>query len=97
MQFLSLPINSSLQNNPRYQFSLKSENMEILPILSVPILNIVAIRMQFSSLPINSSLQDNPRYQFSLKSENIEIFGQNILPTLLNIYAKSCGNPFGGF
>ena len=44
-------------------------------------------------------------YQFSLKSENIEIlpilseanFGQNILPTLFNIYAKSCGNPFGSF
>ena len=60
--------------------------------------------MQFSSLPINSSLQNNPRYIFSLKSENIEIlpslaifFGQNILPTLLNIYAKFCGNPFGGF
>jgi hypothetical protein len=32
MQFSSLPINSSLQNNPRYQFSLKSENIEILPI-----------------------------------------------------------------
>jgi hypothetical protein len=25
------------------------------------------------------------------------LFGQNILPTLLNIYAKFCGNPFGGF
>jgi hypothetical protein len=24
-------------------------------------------------------------------------FGQNILPTLFNIYAKSCGNPFGSF
>jgi hypothetical protein len=24
-------------------------------------------------------------------------FGQNILPILLNIYAKSCGNPFGDF
>jgi hypothetical protein len=24
-------------------------------------------------------------------------FRQNILPTLLNIYAKFCGNPFGGF
>jgi hypothetical protein len=23
--------------------------------------------------------------------------GQNILPALLNIYAKSCGNPFGSF
>jgi hypothetical protein len=29
MQFSSLPINSSLQNNPRYQFSLKSESIEI--------------------------------------------------------------------
>jgi hypothetical protein len=33
MQFSSLPVNSSLQNNPRYQFSLKSENIENLPIL----------------------------------------------------------------
>jgi hypothetical protein len=31
MQFLSLSINSSLQNNPRYKCSLKSENIEILP------------------------------------------------------------------
>jgi hypothetical protein len=60
MQFLSLPINSSLQNNPRYQFSLKSENIEILQILSVAIFKMAAIRMQFSSLPINSSLQNNP-------------------------------------
>jgi hypothetical protein len=94
---------------------LKSESIEILPILSAAIVKMAAIRMQFSSLPINFSLQYNPRYQFSLKSENIEIlpilsgpfqngghslaifFGQNILPTLLNIFAKSCGNPFGGF
>ena len=40
MQFSSLPINSSLQNNPKYQFSLKSENIEIFPILSVAILKI---------------------------------------------------------
>jgi hypothetical protein len=72
MQFSSLPINSSLQNNPRYQFSLKSENIEILPILSAAILKMAAIRSRF-------------------------IFGQNILPTLLNIYAKSCGNPFSSF
>jgi hypothetical protein len=43
----SLPINSSVQNNPRYQFSLKSENIEILPILSAAILKIAAIRSQF--------------------------------------------------
>jgi hypothetical protein len=73
MQFSSLPINSSLQNNRRYQFSLESENIEILPILSAAILKMAAIRMQFSSLPINSSLQNIPRYQFSLNSENIEI------------------------
>ena len=66
--------------------------------------------MQFSSLPIISSLHNNLRYKFSLKSANIEILqilsaairsrfflNQNILPTLLNIYAKFCGNPFGGF
>jgi hypothetical protein len=73
MQFSSLPINSSLQNNHRYQFPLKSESIEILPILSAAIVKMAAIRMQFSSLPINFSLQYNPRYQFSLKSENIEI------------------------
>jgi hypothetical protein len=71
MQSSSLPINSSLQNNPRYQFSLKSENIEILPILSAVILKMAAIRSRL-------------------------FFGQNILPTPLNIYAKFCGNPFGG-
>ena len=40
MQFSSLKINSSLQNNPRYQFSLKPENIEILLILIVAILKI---------------------------------------------------------
>jgi hypothetical protein len=47
MQRSSLPINSSLQNNPRYTFSLKSENIEILPILSAAILKIAAIRSRF--------------------------------------------------
>jgi hypothetical protein len=42
MQFSSLPINSSLQNNPRYKFSLKSDNIEILPILSAAILKMAA-------------------------------------------------------
>jgi hypothetical protein len=37
MQLSSLPINSSLQNNPRYKFSLKSENIKILTILSAAI------------------------------------------------------------
>ena len=37
MQFSSLPINSSLQYNLRYLFSLKSENIEIVPILSAAI------------------------------------------------------------
>jgi hypothetical protein len=37
MQFLSLPMNSSLQNNPRHQFSLKSENIDFFPILSTAI------------------------------------------------------------
>jgi hypothetical protein len=40
MQFSSLPINSSLQNNPKYQFSLKLENIEIFPILLAAILKI---------------------------------------------------------
>jgi hypothetical protein len=44
MQVSSLPINSLLQNNHRYQFSLKSENIEILQILSAAILKMVAIR-----------------------------------------------------
>jgi hypothetical protein len=34
------------QNNPRYQFSLKSENIEILPILSAAIFEMAAIRSQ---------------------------------------------------
>jgi hypothetical protein len=37
MQFSSSPTNSPLQNNPRYKFSLKSDNIEILPILSAAI------------------------------------------------------------
>jgi hypothetical protein len=73
VQIASLPTNSALQNNPRYQFSLKLENIEILPILLAAILKIKMTLNAFSSLPINSSLQNNPRYQFSLKSENIEI------------------------
>jgi hypothetical protein len=44
MQFSSLPINFSLQNNPRYQFSLKSENIEILLILSAAIFKMATIR-----------------------------------------------------
>ena len=55
--------------------------------------------------PIRTPFKTKNGYQFSLKSENIEIlpilsaanFGQNILPTLFNIYAKSCGNPLGSF
>jgi hypothetical protein len=47
MQFSSKPINSSLQNNPRYKFSLKSDNIEILPILSAAILKMAAIRSRF--------------------------------------------------
>jgi hypothetical protein len=47
MQLSSLPINSSLQNNPRYKFSLKSENIEILRILSAAILKMEAIRSRF--------------------------------------------------
>ena len=47
MQFSSLPINCALQNNPRYQFSLKLENIEILPILSPANLKMAAIRLRF--------------------------------------------------
>ena len=47
MQFSSIPINSSLQNNPRYKFSLKSENIEILPILSAAIFKMAAIHSRF--------------------------------------------------
>jgi hypothetical protein len=47
MQFSSLPINSSLQNNTRYKFSLKWENIEIFPILSAAILKIAAIHSRF--------------------------------------------------
>jgi hypothetical protein len=63
MQISSLPTNSSLQNNPRYQFSLKSETIDNLTILLAAILKLVASYkwpwMQISSLPINSSLQNN--------------------------------------
>jgi hypothetical protein len=96
MQISSLPINSSLQNNNRYQFSLKSDNIEILPILLAAILKIKMTLNANFIITINSSLQNNPRYKFSLKSENIEIlpilsaairsqlfFGQNILPSYL--------------
>jgi hypothetical protein len=47
MQFSSLPINSSLQNNPRYKLLLKSENIEILLILSAAILKMAAIYSRF--------------------------------------------------
>jgi hypothetical protein len=47
MQCSSLPINSSLQNNPRYKFLLKSENIEILQILSAVIFKMASIRSQF--------------------------------------------------
>ena len=50
---------------------MKSENIEIVPILSTAILKMVEFALDF--------------------------LGQNILPALLNIYAKSCGNPFGSF
>jgi hypothetical protein len=66
--------------------------------------------MQFSSLTINSSLQNNPKYKFLIEIREhwhfadlvsghlLAIYlGQHILPTLLNIYDKSCGNPFGSF
>ena len=52
MQFSSMPINSSLQNNPRYQFSLKSENIEILPIFSAAIFKMAVIRSRFFSVRI---------------------------------------------
>jgi hypothetical protein len=47
MQFSSLPINSSLQNNPRFQFSLKSENIEILTIFSAAIFKMAAIHSRY--------------------------------------------------
>ena len=47
MQFSSLPINSSLQYNLRYLFSLKSENIEIVPILSAAIFKMTAICSRF--------------------------------------------------
>jgi hypothetical protein len=56
MQIPSLPTNSSLQNNPRYEFTLKSDNIEILPILSAVIFKMAAIRwfiqvLEFSKWP----------------------------------------------
>ena len=72
MQFSSLSINSSHQNNPWYTFSLKSENIESFKILSAAFLKMATFCSRF-------------------------FLDQNILPTFLNIYAKSCGNPFGSF
>jgi hypothetical protein len=40
--FSSLPTNYSLQNTPKYQFSLKSETINNLPILLAAILETVA-------------------------------------------------------
>jgi hypothetical protein len=97
MQFSSLPINSSLQNNPRYQFSLKSENIEILPILSAAILKMVSIRSRLRPFgKWRPFARDCGHFENGVHSLAI-FFGQNILPTLLNIYAKFCGNPFDGF
>ena len=52
MQFSSLPINSPLQNNHRYKLSLKSENIEILPIFSAAIFKMAAICLRFFSVTI---------------------------------------------
>jgi hypothetical protein len=52
VQFSSLPINSPLQNNHRYKLSLKSENIEILPIFSAAIFKMAAIRSRFFSVRI---------------------------------------------
>jgi hypothetical protein len=52
MQYPSLPIDFSLQNNHKYQFSLKLENIEILPILSAAFFKMAAIRSRFFSLRI---------------------------------------------
>jgi hypothetical protein len=40
MQFSSLPINFPFQDKAKYQFTLKLENIEILPILLAAILKI---------------------------------------------------------
>jgi hypothetical protein len=42
MQVSSLPTNSSLQNTPRYQFSLKSETIDNMTILLAAILKMVS-------------------------------------------------------
>jgi len=42
MQVSSLPTNSSLQDTPRYQFTLKSETIDNLTILLTAILETVA-------------------------------------------------------
>jgi hypothetical protein len=82
MQVSSLPTNSSLQDTPRYQFTLKSGTIAKLTILLTAILKMVASLkwpwMQISALQTNSLLQNTSRYQFSLKSETI-----NNIPILL--------------
>ena len=73
VSFVNLtPIWTPFKTKKGYQFSLKSENIEILPILSTANLKMAAIRSRYFL---------------------VGIFYQ----PYLNIYAKSCGNPFGSF
>jgi hypothetical protein len=68
------------KNNPRYQFSLQSENIEILPILSAAILKI--------KMTLNAIFDDFVGGHFENGGHSLAIsLGQNILPNLLNIYA----------
>jgi hypothetical protein len=60
MQISSLPINSSLQNNPRYQFSLKLENIEIFQILLAAILK---IKMTLNAIFIITNQFQTSKYE----------------------------------
>jgi hypothetical protein len=95
MQISSLPTNSSLQNTPRYQFSLKSETINNLPILLAANNPRYQFSLKSENIEILPILSAAIFKMAAIRSRFY--FGQNILPTLLNIYAKSCGNPFGSF
>jgi hypothetical protein len=119
MQISSLTTNSSLQNTPRYQFSLKSETINNLSICRWPFWkrwhrkndpecnfhHYQSIPHFKITLDINFHWNQRTlkfgrfcRRPFGKWRPFVAIFFcQNILPTILNIYAKFCGNPFGGF
>ena len=60
-------------STPRYQFSLKSNKVEIFAIWR-PFWKTMVARNKISMVPSCLPHQYTPRYQFSLKSDKVEIF-----------------------